>query len=269
MKNTIIILIIFLFFANAVKAQSCASPISISSLPFASGSQTTCGAGNTAVGIQCGTSYGGGEEAVVYTYTATASGAHIVSLTASATYGGVFFHAINCTGTCAGSVTTGSGTSASGSVTLTSGTTYYIIVTTWASPNCTPYTLNITAPPLPPPNDNCSGAVTLVSNTSCANTAGTSIAATQSQAGCSGTADDDVWYKFVAASTIETITITNTSGSSDIVTQVFSGSCASLTSVTCQDTPDSPINLTGLTIGNTYFFRIYEYYKNYYNQKDR
>jgi hypothetical protein len=260
MKNTIIIVIVLLFFANAVKAQSCTSPINISSLPFASGSQTTCGAGNTTVAAQCSTSYGGGEEAVVYTYTATASGDHSVSLTASATWGGVFFHATSCTGSCAGSVTTGSGTSASGSVTLTSGTTYYIIVTTFAAPSCTPYTLNITGPPSPPLNDDCSGAVTLVSNISCANTAGTSIAATQSQAGCSGTANDDVWYKFVAVSTNETITITNTSGTTDIVTQVFSGSCGSLSSIKCQDSPNSPITLTGLTIGNTYFFRIYDYY---------
>lgn len=54
-----------------------------------------------------------------------------------------------------------------------------------------------------PVNDNCSGAIALtVSPTgACANgIPGTTVAATQSQPGCVGGAEDDVWYKFTATS---------------------------------------------------------------------
>ncbi|OBX22280.1 MULTISPECIES: GEVED domain-containing protein [Bizionia] len=112
----------------------------------------------------------------------------------------------------------------------------------------------------PPSNDECSNATALTVDPdySCASVvSGTTIAATQSLAGCSGTANDDVWYSFVATSTDHRITITNTGGATDIVTQVFD-SCGGA-SLVCQDTPNSPINLSGLTPTNTYFFRIYTY----------
>ncbi|THD31939.1 MAG: T9SS type A sorting domain-containing protein [Flavobacterium johnsoniae] len=114
----------------------------------------------------------------------------------------------------------------------------------------------------PPVNDECANAVLLIPGTSvtCSSpVSGTTVGATQSLPGCAGTADDDVWYKFVATETALSIIITNVAGSgtSDIVTQVFD-SCGG-TSVVCQDTPNSPVNLTGLTVGNTYFFRIYSY----------
>ncbi|OJX50002.1 MAG: hypothetical protein BGO88_09665, partial [Flavobacterium sp. 38-13] len=114
----------------------------------------------------------------------------------------------------------------------------------------------------PPVNDECANAVLLIPGTSvtCSSPVnGTTVGATQSLPGCAGTADDDVWYKFVATETALSIIITNVAGSgtSDIVTQVFD-SCGGA-SIVCQDTPNSPVNLTGLTVGNTYFFRIYSY----------
>ena len=47
-------------------------------------------------------------------------------------------------------------------------------------------------------SDNCSTATVLSVNSSCVTTAGTTASATQSIVGCVGTADDDVWYEFVA-----------------------------------------------------------------------
>ena len=60
--------------------------------------------------------------------------------------------------------------------------------------------LNNNCPP-PPANDECAGAVpiTVNSGSNCINIfTGTTANATQSQPGCTGTADDDVWYSFVA-----------------------------------------------------------------------
>jgi len=148
---------------------------------------------------------------------------------------------------------------------LTVGNTYFFRIYTYTSTTTTrtTFTVCVGTPPPPPPapaNDNCATAELLVpsATATCATTVtGTTIGATQSLAGCVGTADDDVWYKFVATATAHNILTTNVSGATDIVTQVFDA-CGG-TSLKCQDTPDSPIELTGLTVGNTYFFRIYTY----------
>ena len=115
-----------------------------------------------------------------------------------------------------------------------------------------------------PANNNCSGATALTVNTSCSPTAGTTLGATQSLAGCSGTADDDVWYSFVATNATQTITVTPTTSTFDAVFQVFSGTCSALTSETCIDqtfTNDPETSqLVGLTPGQTYYVRVYDYY---------
>jgi gliding motility-associated-like protein len=115
-----------------------------------------------------------------------------------------------------------------------------------------------------PSNNNCSGATPLTVNTVCSPTAGTTLGATQSVAGCSGTADDDVWYSFVATNASQTVTVTPTTSTFDAVVQVYSGTCAALTSEACIDATfsDDPETqqLVGLTPGQTYFIRVYDYY---------
>ncbi|MFD2915533.1 T9SS type A sorting domain-containing protein [Psychroserpens luteus] len=148
---------------------------------------------------------------------------------------------------------------------LTPGQTIFIRV--WEYGNDNNGTFDICAfTPTPPPNDDCSGAISLTSDTSCYTTLGTTDYASQSQAGCIGTADDDVWYSFVATGPEHTVTVT--SGTIyDLVLQVFSGTCGSLTSLDCEDNnypgawdPDEEtINLTGLIAGNVYFIRVYSW----------
>src|SRR5690606_31015270 len=67
--------------------------------------------------------------------------------------------------------------------------------------------------------------------------------------------NDDVWYSFVATGTSHIISYTNLSGSSDMITQVYSGTCGSLVPVVCSD-PET-VNVSGLTAGQTYFVRVY------------
>lgn len=118
-----------------------------------------------------------------------------------------------------------------------------------------------------PANDNCSGAFTVAVNASsnCAVTrTATTVNATQSQAGCTGNADDDVWFSFTATATTHTITA-SPGTISDIVLQVFGGSaCASLgSSLACEDGPTAAnpeiAILSGLTVNNTYYFRVFSY----------
>ncbi|NBL64277.1 T9SS type A sorting domain-containing protein [Flavobacterium sp. NST-5] len=140
------------------------------------------------------------------------------------------------------------------------GTSVILTVTNNQDPTCFVASTAQMVDACPPANDDCAGAIELIpsADTTCASTVeGTTIAATQSLPGCLGTANDDVWYKFTATATDHRIVTNNVSGAADIVTQVFDA-CGG-TSLVCQDTPNSPINLTGLTVGSTYVFRIYTY----------
>jgi hypothetical protein len=137
---------------------------------------------------------------------------------------------------------------------LTIGNTYYVRVYTYNGASNPTTTFNIcvgTVPP-PPPNDNCAGAISLTPGNCTTTTTGYTTSATQSQVGCTGTANDDVWYKFVANSTSHQVDVF---GSGDLVHQVFSGTCGTLTSLACSD-PNTTL-VTGLTIGNTYYIRVY------------
>jgi gliding motility-associated-like protein len=113
--------------------------------------------------------------------------------------------------------------------------------------------------------DDCINAVTITPTfTNCNFQAGSSANATQSIATCSagGIADDDVWYTFVANSSSTTITVDPTVGY-DAVIELFSGTCASLVSIQCEDVNglngDEVLVNTSLINGNTYFFRVYHY----------
>ena len=157
---------------------------------------------------------------------------------------------------------------------LTSNTTYYYFIYGYNNTSCTGGPTYTATGPLvgtgttlaTTANDNCSGAIALTVNltlTCTSTTTGTSANATQSQTSCAGTADDDVWYTFVATTTSHIVTVTpNTL--SDAVLQVFSGSCGgTLTSLACVDnTSGSSIEtttLSGLTAGTTYYLRVYSY----------
>ena len=114
-----------------------------------------------------------------------------------------------------------------------------------------------------PANDTCANATLLSVNTATACTAttnGTTVGATQSTAGCSGTADDDVWYRFVATQASHTITVTPTT-MVNAVFEVFSGTCASATSLVCVNattgTAAETTTLNNLVNGSTYYVRVY------------
>jgi gliding motility-associated-like protein len=110
--------------------------------------------------------------------------------------------------------------------------------------------------------DNCASATLLSINTACTTTQGTTSGATQSLVGCSGNADDDVWYSFVANSSLIHVLV-QSSLQFDAVIQVFSGSCGALMPIICKDAlgmgQNEELNLTGLTLGQTYYLRVYDY----------
>lgn len=120
--------------------------------------------------------------------------------------------------------------------------------------------------PLAPANDACADAqlITAFGSSCGGSTLGNIAGATQSLTTnpCAGTANDDVWYKFVALSTSHTITVVGASGF-DAVVELRSGACMG-TSVQCVDATGlgntEVLNATGLTVGSTYLVRVYHYY---------
>ena len=145
---------------------------------------------------------------------------------------------------------------------LNPSTTYYARAFTTATPTSTPsnkwaFSICITYTP-PPANDDCSGASTLTSATSCSNIAGSVVYATATTglpAGCeAGGSHYDVWYKFVAANTTHTVTISGQgSNFTNPEVQLYSGTCGSLTSITCGTTS---LTSSLLSIGVTYYVRV-------------
>ena len=112
-----------------------------------------------------------------------------------------------------------------------------------------------------PANNDCAAAVLLTStvNTSaCTVTSGTTIMATQTIPGvCTGNADDDVWYQFVAVSPDHTITVSNPGGFTGITIDARSGACNG-TSIGCVlTTAPAVLTLNQLTIGATYLVRVF------------
>lgn len=141
---------------------------------------------------------------------------------------------------------------------------YYRRLTTCTSSGGNAYSTSFQYNSSAPINDECVNAITLTVNSDdlCGTTtSGTTVCASNSGvSACVGSgADDDVWFKFVATSTDVIIELLNITGSStDLVHEMFSGSCGSLSSIACSD-PNSS-QWSGLTVGQTYYIRVYTYY---------
>jgi len=156
---------------------------------------------------------------------------------------------------------------------LSYNTTYYwyiVPINTGGAPtgcDANTYSFTTMAPPPPPVNDDCTGAIAITAGTP---VNATTISATQTMAGelCNGftgTADDDVWFTFTAVQNGDaTISLIPSNGSSfDAVIIAYSGSCGSFTTIGCADSGVSgdpeTVSLTGLNAGETYYFRVYSY----------
>ena len=115
-------------------------------------------------------------------------------------------------------------------------------------------------------NDECTDATPLSVNAdeSCTlSTSGTTVGASDSGVGtiCGGNANDDVWYSFVATATTHSVLVTVGTGF-DAVLDVRSGACDG-TNIACADAffsgGDEEAIVSGLSIGATYYIRIYSY----------
>ncbi len=279
----------------------CGNPLEVNELPFNTTDNTENFGNNygssdvpaLAVGaIGNPTNYYLNGDDVVYAYSPSADGFVDIAVTNHGTYAGVFVF----TG-CPFASTLGGNTNSSASVPLevnalpvVAGETYYIVISTWASPQSTPYTLDVVNTAFDCPallanigdacddenpstvntvldeDCNCGGGVAIAANDdACSATAlvcGETIA--QSMAGstpsmsdnCNGSGAADVWFSFTSDGS-QIITVAENS-SFDAIVQLFaSDDCDNLVEVgACKDNPE---NYTVTEAGN-YFFRVRPYF---------
>lgn len=110
-----------------------------------------------------------------------------------------------------------------------------------------------------PENDECVDAIVLSVGENCTPTTGNLHGATESLEGCAGYNEaNDVWYSFVATSSILEISVET---QEDVVLQVFEGTCGSLDDMVCVDDYLENENYasTDFVVGQTYFVRVYAY----------
>lgn len=134
---------------------TCGNPHNIPSLPFTATALTTCGAGNDYTSADaCNSFYMDGED-YVFRYVATGPQNIRITLSNTLTFTGVFVvqGCPNAGGTCimpaagtgcgAGSSNESSGGNPQAEFALPGAGTYYFIVDTWPSPNCTGFDINV------------------------------------------------------------------------------------------------------------------------------
>ncbi|WP_343608022.1 T9SS type A sorting domain-containing protein [Chryseobacterium oranimense] len=146
-------MVVFCALGNLRAQNTCATAVPITSIPFSSGAQTTCGTvDDFPAGSYGNVNYGGGED-YVYSINITTAPVNLqLALGGTATWKIAAVHSA-CAPTPANSVgyvATSSGTTASGSITFPTNGTYYIIIDTWPSPACGSFTLDVTPGPASP-----------------------------------------------------------------------------------------------------------------------
>lgn len=144
---------------------------------------------------------------------------------------------------------------------LTVGNTYLLRVYSETEQEYADFDICIGTPPPPPANDECSGAIALTANPdfNCATTtAGSTAGATQSSFGyCFSGTDDDVWFSFVATNSVHKLEFETSS--EYLMKEIWYGDCSNLNFHACYDGYNNEFFLQNLSVGTTYFVRLYSY----------
>ncbi|MBX2960796.1 MAG: hypothetical protein KF732_12665, partial [Flavobacteriales bacterium] len=124
----------------------CTPNTTIASIPYVQTGFNTSGSGDDfSSSNACGSSYMNGDD-YVFTYTPSANECVNIALTNTSTYVGVFV-TNGCPSmggvSCVASNTNSAGNPSISSVSLTAGVTYFITVSTWPSPQTTPFDISI------------------------------------------------------------------------------------------------------------------------------
>lgn len=154
---------------------------------------------------------------------------------------------------------------------LTPGATYYARVYHSGSGSGTDgnFSICVYNQPEPPVNDTVAGAIALTIGSSCSPVSGSTLAATSSKnPGCTGTADDDLWYRFTATSPNIVIEVQSGAGFNaalqvfdSISTPLSSGDTIARASLACVNSTSTAgletFTSSSLVVGRTYYVRVY------------
>ena len=216
--------------------------------------------------MSCGTTYSGtlgtsgqwasytscsysedGEERV-YSFTPSSSGSY--TFTGTATSGDPDFYIMSSCGNSGTNLTGGCWDSGSKTVTLTAGTTYYLIVDNWSNSSTAGYTLSVDCPQ----NDPCSNVTTMTCGTTYSGTLGTS-GQWSSYTSCSySDGGEERVYSFTPTSSGSfTFSATATSGDPDFYLMSSCGSSGTNVVGSCWDDGSETVTLTA---GTTYYLIV-------------
>ncbi|MBN2777206.1 MAG: hypothetical protein JXR36_06175 [Bacteroidales bacterium] len=247
----------------------------ISSLPF-NETSTTCGGVDditSSNAIVCSSSsYYTGED-VVYSFTPSIDGLVTIDLTSTGTFTGIMLYEgcpMNGQGGSCLAYRQSSAGNESLCINLQQDITYYLVIDSYDSPDCNPYTINISAPdPVGVENDfPCAATPIAIGGLQAGDNSCSSGTDEPTSASCWTTGTlNTVWYSFDAPAsgsvkirtTLGTLTATQIAvyqGNCDNLTIVANSCNTDATGVCSGSTQNSSIELTGLTSGNTYYIRI-------------
>lgn len=258
------------------QGQNCATAFPIPSLPYTQNGFTTCGRGDTyGSGSTCGSLYMDGED-FLFRYVSPGNECIHIEVENSFSYTGVFVYngCPNLIGTtCVAQRGSPNGDPEIRSVNLTAPGTYYIMVSTWPTPFCTPFDMRISAcTPFcnrnPNPHDACLSATPVnlgPNDTVCGIVAysNTPDVSTDLDNDFCGSIENNSWFRFVADSTQMTIRIDvpDCMGGFGIQGMIFQTSnCNTYTPVSGCYNPqyqaNGSIQATGLVVGQTYYLML-------------
>ncbi len=147
------------------------------------------------------------------------------------------------------------------------GNFYYVRVGNITNNNMAINTVCITGPPGPPSNDDPCSAIPLTPSGICSYATYTNASATNTGGvpvpGCAGYSGGDVWFSVVVPAGGSLNFDTQTGVMLDGGMAVYSGTCAAMVLIACDDNTSANgnmpmISLTGQTPGNTLWIRIWE-----------
>ncbi len=148
-------------FTTTSPGLGCSAPIVVATLPYSTTDNTANYSDNPAIegtpgAAGCGStnSYLDGND-VVYAYTAATTGVVNVTMTPTATYSGIFVYndCANIGVSCIAGAADSGTTPRVFDLPVTAGTTYYFVISTWAAPQTTGYTLTLQVVNCPPPTN--------------------------------------------------------------------------------------------------------------------
>lgn len=157
--------LVLMFFGSTLSLNSygqgedCTNPIVVASLPYSETAASTCGMLDDYSASPCDASYMGGDD-IVYTYTPVVNefiDINLSNLSDSWTAIHILDACPDVATTCVGFASnTGNADYGVANVALTGGNTYYIVISTWPSPQCiSSFDMDIVAGVAPPSGSTC------------------------------------------------------------------------------------------------------------------